>query len=243
MRRQVAVHRSLDGVRVRLSGRHDLGRPVTSVARIAVADRLHEFSAGTRADALAWAADIGVRRLDQEFRIHGGRLRTGRTAIGDPATGMREPVLAAIWEGRRHAVFTHLYHARPADAVAFFDALRLTEHDDGITAVPRGRARRPGLAAPSGPAAAAVTDAVLVKEVPGLGLLEIAALDARTRRRLPPWRGAPVAGGELFRDTLPGQGPYFLLALRELLVTVLPEEHLAERIPGRLAGLAVEAVR
>ncbi|WP_345022881.1 hypothetical protein [Actinomadura keratinilytica] len=238
MRRQVAVHRSLDGVRVRLSGRHDLGRPVTSVARVAVADRLHEFSSGTRADALAWAADIGVRRLDQEFRIQGGRLRTGRTAIGDPATGLREPVLAAIWEGRRHAVFTHLYHARPADAVAFFDALRLTEHDDGVTAGPRGRGRRPGRAA-----AAAVADAVLVKEVPGLGLLEIAALDARARRRLPPWRGAAVAGGELFRDTVPGQGPYFLLALRELLVTVLPEEHMAERIPGRLAGLAVEAVR
>ncbi|MBX6767725.1 MAG: hypothetical protein IRY90_11330, partial [Actinomadura rubrobrunea] len=123
MRRQVGVHRSLDGVRVRLSGRHDLGRPVTSVARIAVAGRLHEISSGARADALAWAEDIGVRRLDQEFRIHGGRLRTGRTFSVAPGTGVREPVLAAIWEGRRHAVFTHLYHARPADAVAFFGAL------------------------------------------------------------------------------------------------------------------------
>lgn len=234
MRRQVVVHRSLDGVRVRLSGRHDLGGPVTSVARIAVAGRLHEISSGARADALAWAEDIGVRRLDQEFRIHGGRLRTGRAVSVAPGTGVREPVLAAIWEGRRHAVFTHLYHARPADAVAFFGALRLTEHDDGITV---GH----GADAPSR-SASALTETALVKEVPGLGLLEISALDARSRRLLPPWRGAAVAGGELFQDTVPGQGPYFLLALRSLLVTVLPEEGLAERVPERLSGLAIEAV-
>ncbi|TYK46140.1 hypothetical protein [Actinomadura decatromicini] len=224
------THRSLDGVRVRLAGPHDLDRPCTSVARIADRGRLHEISSGTRADALSWADDIGVERFDEEFRIQDGRLRVGRTETRDPDTGQREPVLAAVWEGRRHAVFTHLYHARPADAVAFFGTLRLTEHDDGIVAVPRGRARRPD-------------PAELVKEVPGLGLLEITALTTGTRRRLPPWRGASVAGGELFRDTVEGQGPYFLLALKALLVTVLPEEDRVRDVPRRLAGLAVEAVR
>lgn len=224
------THRSLDGVRVRLTGAHDLGRPCTSVARIAERGRLHEISSGTRADALAWAEDIGVGRFEQEFRIQGGRLRVGRTATRDRDTGHSDPVLAAVWEGRRHAVFTHLYHGRPADAVAFFDTVRLTEHEDGITAVPRGRARRP-------------EPAEMVKEVPGLGLLEITALNAQTRRRLPKWRGASIAGGELFQDTVEGQGPYFLLALRSLLVTVLPEEDRVREVPGRLAGLTVEAVR
>ena len=224
------THRSLDGVRVRLAGAHDLGRPCTSVARIAERGRLHEISAGSRADALAWAEDIGVDRFEQEFRIQGGRLRVGRAATRDADTGHSDPVLAAVWEGRRHAVFTHLYHGRPADAVAFFGTVRLTEHEDGITAVPRGRARRP-------------EPAEMVKEVPGLGLLEITALNTRTRGRLPKWRGAPVAGGELFQDTVEGQGPYFLLALKSLLVTVLPEEDRVREVPGRLAGLAVEAVR
>jgi hypothetical protein len=224
------THRSLDGVRVRLTGVHDLGRPCTSVARIADRGRLHEISSGTRADALAWAEDIGVARFEQEFRIQGGRLRVGRTATRDGDTGTSDPVLAAVWEGRRHAVFTHLYHGRPADAVAFFDTVRLTEHEDGITAVPRGRARRP-------------EPAEMVKEVPGLGLLEITALNTRTRKRLPSWRGASIAGGELFQDTVEGQGPYFLLALKSLLVTVLPEEDRVREVPRRLAGLAVEAVR
>ncbi|GAA0600729.1 hypothetical protein [Actinomadura livida] len=224
------THRSLDGVRVRISGAQDLRRPCTSVARIADGGRLHEISSGTRADALAWAEDIGLDRFEQEFRMQGGRLRVGRTAARDAETGVSDPVLAAVWEGRGHAVFTHLYHARPADAVAFFGTLRLTEHPDGITAVPRGRARRP-------------EPAEMVKEVPGLGLLEITALNQQTRRRLPSWRGAPVAGGELFQDVVEGQGPYFLLALRSLLVTVLPEEDRVREVPRRLAGLSVQAIR
>ncbi|TDD36984.1 hypothetical protein E1287_09655 [Actinomadura sp. KC06] len=224
------VHRSLDGVRVRLSGPHDLGRPWTSVAVIADGGRLHEISSGTRRAALAWADDIGVERFDEEFRVQDGRLRVGRAAAAhDSGPGVSETVLAAAWEGRRHAVFTHLYHARPADAVAFFDSIRLTEHADGVIAVPHGRARRPA-------------PAELVKEVPGLGLLEIRPLNRQTRRRLPSWRGASVAGGELFRDSVDGQGTYFMLALKSLLVTVLPEEDEVREVPRRLAGLAVEAV-
>ncbi|QXJ20679.1 hypothetical protein AGRA3207_001434 [Actinomadura graeca] len=224
------THRSLDGVRVRIAGPHDLGRPCTSVARVADGGRLHEISSGTRADALAWAGEVGVARFEEEFRIQGGRLRVGRARSRDIDTGVSDPMLAAVWEGRRHAIFTHLYHGRPADAVAFFGTLRLTEHDDGITADTRGRARRP-------------EPAEMVKEVPGLGLLEITPLTGQTRKRLPSWRGASVAGGELFQDTIEGQGPYFLLALRSLLVTVLPEEDRVREVPGRLARLAVEAVR
>jgi hypothetical protein len=228
LRRQV-THRSLDGIRVRLSGPHDLSRPYTSVAKIAAAGRLHEISSGTVADARAWADDVGVERFDQEFRIQGGRLRVGRTRTVDHDAGVADPVLIAVWEGRRHAVFTHLYHGRPADAVAFFGTLRLTEHDDGMVAVPRGRAIRP-------------EPAELVKEVPGLGLLEITALTGQTKRRLPAWQGAKVAGGELFQDTIEGQGPYFLLATKALLVTVLPEEERVREALGELQGLAVEAV-
>lgn len=229
MRRQV-THRSLDGTRVRLTGSHDLRRPWTSVAKVAVGPRLHELSSGTREDAHAWADDIGVDRFTQEFRVQGGRLRVGETTTRDPETGLRDPVMAVVWEGKHHAVYTHLYHGRPADAVALFQTVKVAEHDDGIVATPQRRAAFP-------------EPADLVKEVPGLGLLEIKALTARTRRVLPPWRGAKVAGGELFQDTVEGQGPYFLLALRSLLVTVLPEEDLVRETPRTLTTLAIEAVR
>ncbi|MCP2335834.1 hypothetical protein [Actinomadura rupiterrae] len=229
---QQVIHRSLDGTRVRLRGDHDLGRPFTSVARVTAGARLHEISSGTRADAAAWAEDVGVARFEEEFRVQGGRLRVGHAAsTRDPDTGQRDTVLAAVWEGRRFAAFTHLYGGRPADAVAFLSGLRLTEHDDGITVAPAAR----GVALPE--------PAELVKEVPGFGLLEITPLTSETRRRLPGWRGAAVAGGELFQDTVDGQGPYFLLALSRLLVTVLPEEDQVRSVPGRLSSLSVEAVR
>ncbi|MEV4256923.1 hypothetical protein AB0J52_27485 [Spirillospora sp. NPDC049652] len=229
---QQVIHRSLDGTRIRLGGDHDLGRPFTSVARITAAGRLHEMSSGTRPDATAWAEDIGVARFEQEFRVQGGRLRVGyAAAVRDPDTGQRDTALAAVWEGRRYALFTHIYGGRPADAVGFLAGLRITEHDDGISVAPA--ARRVALPEP----------AELVKEVPGLGLLEITALTGAARMRLPGWRGASVAGGELFQDTVDGQGPYFLLALSRLLVTVLPEEDQVRHVPRRLSSLTVETVR
>ncbi|RAY11613.1 hypothetical protein DPM19_28695 [Actinomadura craniellae] len=223
------MHRTLDGTRISLAGALDLGRPYTCVARIAAAGRMHEVHGGARGSALAWAADLGVRSFDEEFRVRDGRLRIGRTTVRDSRAGLAEQVLAAVWEGREHAAFTHLYHARAADAVALFDLLRPAEHTDGVTLSP---ARRAALAEP----------AALVKEVPEVGLLEISPLTERTARQLPPWPGARLASGELFRDEVEDQGVYFVLATDTALVTVLPpdEEHAAE-VPDRLAGLNVEA--
>jgi hypothetical protein len=225
------VHRTLDDKRIHLSGELDLSRPYTSVARIALDGRLHEITSGERGAAHAWAEDLGVTSFDEEFAVQGGRLRIGHSTLRDAHAGLKERVLAAIWEGRRHAVFTHLYHARAADAVGFFNALTLTEHDEGVSFTPR---RRAALAEP----------AELVKEVPGLGLLEITTLTKQTSRRLPPWPGARVASGELFKDTLEDQGIFFLLATPSTLVTVLPtDEDQLHEVPGRLAGLTAEILR
>jgi hypothetical protein len=222
------VHRTLDGKRIHLAGELDLSRPATSVARIALDGRLHEITSGEHGAAHAWAEDLGVTGFDDEFAVQGGRLRVGHSTLRDAHAGLKETVLAAIWEGHRHAAFTHLYHARAADAVGFFNALTLTEHAEGVSFTPR---RRATLAEP----------ADLVKEVPGLGLLEITTLTRQTARRLPPWPGARVASGELFKDTLEDQGIFFLLATPSALVTVLPADgHRIKELPGRLAGLTAE---
>jgi hypothetical protein len=225
------VHRTLDGKRIHLSGELDLSRPAASVARISLDGRLHEITSGEHGAAHAWADDLGVTGFDDEFAVQGGRLRVGRSTLRDAHAGLREQVLAAVWEGHRHSVFTHLYHARAADAVGFFNALTLTEHAEGVSFSPRRRA-------------ASAEPAELVKEVPGLGLLEITTLTRQTARRLPPWRGARVAGGELFKDTLDDQGTFFLLATASALVTVLPmDESHVRQTPGRLAGLTAEILR
>lgn len=227
------VHRALDGYRFHISGDHDLTQPFTSVTRFAVDGRIYEFTSGNRHAATGWTDDLGIRRFDDEFSIHGGRLRTASVTHSDRRVGLEDHLLAAVWEGRNCSMFVPMYGAKAADAVRLFNLLRVTEHADGITIASRNP-RRAGIAQP----------ADVVKEVPGLGLLEITALTRTTARRLPAWSGARVPAGELFRDLLDDDTTYFLLATSSAMVTVLPhdEEH-ARTVPGRLGGLKVETVR
>lgn len=88
-----------------------------------------------------------------------------------------------------------------------------------------------------------VHPARIVKEIPGLGLLEISLLDRRTRRRFPPWRGARVPGGELFRDVAEGEGVYFVLVTGTAMVTILPFDPALKRAPELLNRLFVEVIR
>jgi hypothetical protein len=128
-------------------------------------------------------------------------------------------------------MFIPMYNAKPADAVRVFQVLGVTEHDDGLTVASRDP-KRAGIAEP----------AEMVKEVPGLGLLEMTALTRTTARRLPSWSGARLPHGELFRDTLDDDSTYFLFATKSAMVTVLPDDGDTAKIPARLGALQVETV-
>jgi hypothetical protein len=226
------VHRALDGYRFQLSGDLDLTLPFTSVARFAVDGRIYELTSGDHQAASAWAQDLGIRHFDDEFSVQGGRLRTTRVTHYDERVGLEDHLLAVMWQGRNYSMFIPMYSARAADAVHLFQLLRVTEHQDGITVASRNP-KRAGIAEP----------ADVAKEIPGVGLLEITALTKTTARRLPAWSGARVAGGELFRDTLDDDTPYFLLATSSAMVTVLPHEaRKAGTVANRVGGLHVETV-
>jgi hypothetical protein len=227
------VHRALDGYRFHISGDLDLTLPFTSVTRYAVDGRLYELTSGDHRAAAAWATDLGIHHFDDEFSVQGGTLRTTRLTHYDERVGLEDHLLAVMWQGRNHSMFIPMYGARAADAVHLFRLLRITEHADGITVASRNP-KRAGIAEP----------ADVAKEVPGVGLLEITALTRTTARRLPAWPGARVSGGELFRDTLDDDTPYFLLATSSAMVTVLPHEpRQAVAVAGRVGGLRVETVR
>lgn len=226
------VHRALDGYRFLISGDLDLTQPYTSVARYAVDGRIYEFTSGDRRAATAWTDDLGIRHFDDEFSVQGGRLRTARVTNYDKRVGLEDHLLAVVWEGRDFSMFIPLYGASATDAVRIFRLLDLTEHADGLTVATRNP-RRAGIAEP----------ADVVKEVPGLGLLEITALTKTTARRLPAWSGARLPAGELFRDTLDDDTTYFLLTTPSAMVTVLPhDESQAPEVPGRLGRITVETV-
>lgn len=251
-----AVYRALDGHRVMLAGELDLSRPWTSVARYVVGGQLHELTSGNHRFAASWARGLDVT-WDEEYKLPGGWLRVGSAARGrDEATGLREPLLAAAWYGRRHALVTHLYDARAADALRLFDTLRVREYADGLAVIPtsrdgasggargtRGARERGAGDRETGRQVALAEPAQVVKDVPDLGLLEISTLDRRGRRRFPPWRGARVAGGELFRDTHEEEGVFFVLTTGTAMVTVLPHDTESGRAPDLLERLYVEIVR
>ncbi len=225
------VHRSLDGYRFHLSGDLDLTLPFSSVARFAVDGRLYELTAGEHGAATGWLKDLGVRDFDDELSVQGGRLRTVKVVDHDQRIGLKDELLAVVWQGRKFSMFIPMYNAVAADAVRLFELLAVSEHEDGLT-VASLNAKRAGIAEP----------ADIAKEIPGVGLLEITALTKTTARRLPNWSGARLPHGELFRDTLDDLSTYFLLATPSAMVTVLPHDGQAAQVPGRLGGLKIETV-
>jgi hypothetical protein len=225
------VHRSLDGYRFQISGNLDLSQPFTSVARFAVDGGLYELTSGDHGAAAGWTGDLGVKHFQDEFSVQRGRLRTTRVVDHDARINLKDELLAVVWEGRKFSMFIPMYNAKPADAVRLFQVLGVTEHDDGITVASRNP-KRAGIAEP----------ADVAKEVPGVGLLEITALNKTTARRLPQWSGARLPHGELFRDTLEDDSTYFLLATPSAMVTVLPHDGSTADVPARLGALKVETV-
>lgn len=203
------AHRALDGRRFLISGPLDLSAPATSVVEVTVDGRRHELTAGPANLGRDVAREVGVDRFDEELRYEGGTLLTARTRPYDPRIRLREERLTAVWEGGRHSLFTHLYRATSSDVLGVLRALRLDEHPDGLAVRPR---RRSAFAAP----------ATVVKEVGGLGLLELSPLTPRHAEQLPRWRGRQTPAGELFRDQLSDGSPYFVLAGRDVWATVLP---------------------
>ncbi|WP_218106631.1 hypothetical protein [Micromonospora pallida] len=227
------THRSVDGSRFRLDGSLDLSAPVTSVADVTINGRLHEFTAGSTGLADDVVRALGVDRFDEELTYQGGTLLTARTRPYDPQIKLTEDRLVAVWRGRRHSFFTELYGATSAHLLGVLRTLRVEEHDDGLALLPTsvGGAK---FAAP----------ATVLKEVPGLGLLEMAPLTRERAERLPSWRGLRTQAGELYRDALSDGKPYFVLATADTWLSLVPlADTDLEQVPTLVDRLRVQTVR
>jgi hypothetical protein len=227
------AHRAVDGRRFLLDGSLDLSAPFTSVANLTIGGRLHEITAGVLGLADDVARALRADRFDEEFTFQGGTLLTARTRPYDPQIRLTEDRLVAVWRGRQYCFFTELYGATTVDLLGMLRRLRVEESDDGLTLRPiRGSGAE--FAAP----------ATVLKEVPGLGLLELEPLTRERAERLPSWRGLRTAAGELFRDTLSDGKPYFVLATADTWLSLVPLADtdleqvptLVERLRVRIAG-------
>ncbi|CAM3158997.1 hypothetical protein [Stackebrandtia soli] len=226
------THRALDGVAYTLSGDLDLTRPATSVAEVVAAGRVHEFTMGIDSLGDDLAAALGIDEFDSELSFNDGVLRTAVTTEYDPQTQLVEHPLLVVWQGKHHCLVTRLYRASVSDALGLLRTLGIREEADGLSLTPDASAGTVF----AGPA-------TIIKEVPRLGLLEMAAPTAEQTAQLPPWKGVPVSGGELYRDTLADGRPFFVLSTQEVWATLVPLADaeaddvptLAERLTLRLA--------
>lgn len=223
-------HQALDGGRYRLSGPFDFSEPFTSTVELTIAGRPQEFTAGPISLADDVATALGVAAYAEELSYQGGTLLTARTRPYDPQTRLTEDRLIAAWRGESYSVVTQLYGASTADLLARLRTFRLDEHPDGIAIRPQPRADSQ-FAAP----------ATLVKQVPGLGLLELAPITAQHGTQLPSWRGLETPAGELFRDTLSDGRDYFVLVTTDTWLTVLPMQDTAlTQLPTLVGQLGVQ---
>ena len=226
------AHRAMDGRRYLLSGSLDFRAPFTSVVELTIAGRPQEFTAGSVGLADELVRELGGDGFDEELSYQGGALVTARATAYDPQIRLTEDRLIAAWRGRRYCFVTQLYGASTADLLGLLRTVRIVEHDDGLVVRPDARAGS-RFAAPAN----------VVKQVPGLGLLDMTPLTAERARQLPPWRGLRTGAGELFRDTLSDGKPYFVLAAAETWVTVLPlADTVVDRVPDTVGRLRVRSV-
>lgn len=225
-------HRALDGVAFHLSGSLDLSRPATSVVEVSADGRLYEFTSGPLDFADAVAASLGITEFDSELAFQGGTLRTATTSEYDKQAKQVENPTLVVWQGRRFSLITRLYRARLADVLVLLRTLGIAEHQDGIVLKPDNAA-----------GSRWVRPATVVKEVPSVGLVEVARKTKEHTAQLPPWEGASVNAGELFRDSLSDGSPFFVLSGSELWATIVPlADTDVERVPRLVGGLDVRTV-
>ncbi|GAB3402477.1 hypothetical protein [Flindersiella endophytica] len=214
------VHRALDGTRFRIEAPgEDLSRPFTSIAEVVLGGRLFEFTSGVARLGDDLRAAFGAGDFDEELRYRGGTLRLATRRTYDPQSKLVETPTLVVWRGERRALVTQVYGSSTAEVLAALRPLGIDEQEDG-------------LALDVGDGAHFALPAFVLKEVPGLGLLEIT---------VPGKRSQP--GGGLTWDKLTNGRPYAVLAGDGVQTTVLPLAGTdLGRIPARLgkARIAVQ---
>ena len=213
------VHRALDGTRFRIDlPSEDLSRPFTSIAEVVLGGRLFEFTSGVAQLGDDLRAAFGADGFDEELHYRGGTLRLATRRTYDPQSKLVETPTLVVWQGKRRALVTHVYGLSTAEVLAALRPLGIDEQDDGI-------------ALAAGDGAHFALPAFVLKEIPGLGLLEMTV----------PRKLVQPAG--LTWDKLTNGNPYAILVSGGVQTTVLPLTGTDPgRIPARLgqARIAVQ---
>ncbi|KPC78153.1 MULTISPECIES: hypothetical protein [Streptomyces] len=223
------THRALDGGTYHLEGDIDLQAPCTSAVEVVAGGRLVELTAGPASLGDDVAASLGIRAPESELTFQKGTLRIFQSVEREPRSGLVERPSLVVWRGERHSLVTRLYGLDVAAVLGLLRSVRITESEHGLTLQPDPSA-----------GSAFARPATVIKEVPGLGLLELSRRTKEHTAQLPPWKGVAVASGELFRDTLSDGSPFFVLSSTAIWATVVPLASTpVERVPELIGRLTL----
>lgn len=227
-----AAHRALDGVTYRVEGEAlDLGEAATSAVQLIVGGQLFEFTAGPAELGDKMAAALDIDSFETELTFQGGTLRTATAREYDPQTKLVEHPTLVTWRGEHFSLVIRLYRATTQDVLGLLRTVRIAERADGLTLTPNPEADC-RFAGPAG----------VLKEIPGLGLLEMSRRTKENAAQLPPWEGSKVPAGDLYRDSLTDGRPFFVLAGPQVWATVVPlDDTSVDDVPDLLGRLALHA--
>ncbi|MFI2781325.1 hypothetical protein [Streptomyces sp. ALB3] len=205
------THRALDGGTYHLEGGLDLHAPCTSAVEVVAGGRLVEFTSGPASLGDDVAASLGIGSPESELTFRKGTLRVFQSVEREPRSGLVERPSLVVWRGERHSLVTRLYGLGVTAVLGLLRSVRIAESEHGLTLQPDPSA-----------GSSFARPATVIKELPGLGLLELSRRTREHTAQLPPWKGVAVASGELFRDTLSDGSPFFVLSSAEIWATLVP---------------------
>lgn len=223
------THLAIDAGRVTITSGADLRATATSAGRYSIDGIVREV---TTQPAGFFTVLVGAEGLEptEEYQYRGGTLRLGRAEHPDAVSGTHRVDTTAVWESGAVSMAITTNDLTTEALLAVLDRFDLQPAPEGLAVLP----------------GAGVTwyDAPqLVKELPGIGLLEVVPLSNETAGALPSWPGTPAAGGELYRDELAPGTPYLVLVTETARVNVLPDTGAIEAATAGAADLLVEWAR
>lgn len=218
-------HVAVDGSRVTIAATADLTAATISVGHYLVDGIVRELTTQPSGFFDALVAAEGLEPTE-EYQYRGGTLRLGRAVYADPVSGTQRVDTTAVWDAAGGSLATTSSDLDTEAVLALLDRFDLRPAPEGLAVLPTS-----GVTWYDAP--------LLVKELPGLALLEVAPLSSDIAGSLPSWPGTPVAGGELYRDELAPGVPYVVLVTETARVNVLPDEGAIEAAADGAAALSV----
>lgn len=222
------THVAIDASTVTITSRADLGAVATSAGRYSVDGIVREVTTQPAGFFPVLAQAEGLEPTE-EYQYRGGTLHLGRSVHADPVSGTQRVDTTGVWDNAGGSLAITTSDLTTDGLLALLDRFDLRPSPEGLAVLPAN-----GLSWYDAPQ--------LVKELPGLGLLEIVPLSNDTAGALPSWAGTEVAGGELYRDELAPGVPYLVLVTESARVNVLPDEAAVDAATRGASSLQVEWV-